>query len=429
MNWTSKSVDKILVFGADVFPVEPASLHDCRRIEQLFVSGNLGNCIIGSYARGGISGEFFNYQCFPERIPMSPEEANERFDRILIIAANWFCPEMGGRSFAPNIAWFKKIKLPVTMIGLGQQMSLSVMASIDGRKEYAKTVSPSFVSLLRCLLDHGPSIAVRGEMTKELLCLRGIPDDCVIATGCPTWFVNGSKQPEIIWQGWDGGWDGSRVVIHGDTRSVGAMFKAAADFRDVIYVVQSERELIPFCGMHPPRLNSIIRKVSGMRNTDVTNRDCWCFCPTTLSEWELFVASRSVSFGKRIHGTICALKNRVPAVVIRHDARIAEFADMFKIPSVSVTEFARETFSMRNAFENADFSFMNQTYSKLLKAYRAFLSSHGITPSESPRPGLSLGSAFEINSSQFSKTSAFAYDLCWAVGKVATKIRRRVLLS
>ena len=378
-SFSQKKRPQILCFGAHPFPARKLDVRNYADARELLRStgGNLGNCIIGEYALRGIRGSFASATHFPREFPISPEEANEQFDHVLVIAANWFTNNWIS-DFSKAVKWFQKIRLPVTVIGLGQQLPSSVGCRED-RIRFAKSVPESFVRLLHIWLDHGPSIAVRGETTQELLSHVGIRD--VVPTGCPTWFVNGPYQPRIT--ATERLAADAKIAIHGSFRSSGRLFQLVENHPNAVYVIQSEIPLFPFSGCKAPSpaaLPRLLRRASGLHPAVVAGRNPAFLHFVRLAEWEGFLRTCSFSFGQRIHGTICAIKNGVPAVIIRHDQRIAEFVDLFKIPCVDPADLENSNFSIDSVYEHADYSPMNRLYPSLLAQYQSFLKAHGLEP-------------------------------------------------
>ena len=98
-----------------------------------------------------------------------------------------------------------------------------------------------------------------------------------------------------------------------------------------------------------------------------------------IEDWENYIKQVDFSIGMRIHGTIIALKNGTPAVIIPHGGRVKEMADLFRIPQVSFNDFIKDDFSIRKIYEEANWDEMHKTYPKLLSNYISFLNMHGLT--------------------------------------------------
>ncbi len=101
-----------------------------------------------------------------------------------------------------------------------------------------------------------------------------------------------------------------------------------------------------------------------------------------IKTWENYIKSIDFSINMRIHGTIIALKNGTPAVIIPHGSRTKEMADLFKIPQLPFEKFIQDDYNIKRIYEEADFDPMNKAYPKLLENYREFLKEHNIICSE-----------------------------------------------
>ena len=147
---------------------------------------NTGNYIIGEYGRRTILYSDCTECGLPWHIPMPAEEFNEKFDHLVIFAANWLSHYMKS-DFTATCDWLEKIKIPVTLVGLGAQYDLKELKT----REYINTLNPSLLRMFKIISAKTHSISVRGFVTQDLLHQAGINN--VNVTGCPTWFKNGSK--------------------------------------------------------------------------------------------------------------------------------------------------------------------------------------------------------------------------------------------
>lgn len=372
-------MDKILAFGAIPFPeLANMDLHSHRGIVEVRrqVGGNTGNCIIGEYGRLGINGIFTNKH-FPNRYDgLSPEEANDKFDHVVIFAANWISREFNG-DFSPDVEWFSRLKIPVTVIGLGQQLP-NTCTSKEQLTDFIASLHPTFVRFFQLLAEKNTAIAVRGYRTQEIMSAMGINN--VNPTGCPTWYVNGTDQRPIVKTKPYS--SDLKLVFHASPshsrQTYRRLFELAANHPDASLMLQSEFYLAPYTGPCASDANFLVRgKYSFDRS--MTARPNWARICVSLEAWESYLRTRDFSFGMRIHGTILALKNHIPAIILTHDSRTSEFVEILGIPSRNFKDLLNESFSLQQLYDETDFTLMNTRYPVLLENYRDFLVKNGLT--------------------------------------------------
>ena len=113
-----------------------------------------------------------------------PRVINSRFDHVVIPLANAFRPTyIETLDALSNL--IEQLTIPVTVLGVGEQ------ASLTGVYKDADSVKPATTRFVRAVLDHSPSIGVRGERTRDYLNSLGFGDEHVKVIGCPSMFMYG----------------------------------------------------------------------------------------------------------------------------------------------------------------------------------------------------------------------------------------------
>lgn len=346
------------------------------------IGNNTGNVLICDYGTRTLNYDFI----------YSPYW-NEETDEYLILAANDLRP---GYNIDYNI-WFNflnRLQKPLNIIGLGTQAVLEEMKPA----EYIKTLSDNMIKWIKLIADKCNSIGVRGEFTADVLKHLGITNVDVI--GCPTWFVNGYNQPLIRKKNWSTNlkpafytcWEPYsewHVAWHN------AIAVNMLKLKNAKFVIQSEFNFVPYMLANKDLLQFLsnfsmeeyksslmaVRKHFGFSDYDVQqDKDIKNMFEifSDIREWENFIKTRDFSFGFRIHGSIIALKNGVPAICVVSDSRMYELCSVFKIPFVTVQQISSEELSVEKIYNEADFSEMNKKYSNLLKNYISFLDKNNI---------------------------------------------------
>ena len=113
-----------------------------------------------------------------------PRVINSRFDHVVIPLANAFRPTYIETLDALSTL-IEQLTVPVTVLGVGEQ------ASLNGVYKGADSVKPATIRFVRAVLEHSPSIGVRGERDSDYLNSLGFGDEHVKVIGCPSMFMYG----------------------------------------------------------------------------------------------------------------------------------------------------------------------------------------------------------------------------------------------
>src|SRR5262249_33259916 len=108
---------------------------------------------------------------------VDPSQVHERFDVIVVAAANFLFPKF---DFGGMADYIERADLPVAIVGLGAQSS-----------NYDPNISlmPGTERFVKVIAERAVSIGVRGPYTQEVLARRGV--DNVMVTGCPSYYMGG----------------------------------------------------------------------------------------------------------------------------------------------------------------------------------------------------------------------------------------------
>jgi Polysaccharide pyruvyl transferase len=292
---------------------------------------------------------------------------NERYDAYVVPLANAFRP-----SFEPALIkltkLIRRLRIPVIVLGVGAQ---------SGRRlDFARLapIEPSVRDFVEAVLDRGPSIGVRGELTHDYL--RGLGYTDVEVIGCPSLFIHGpdlrvtKRQPSLDRD--------ARLVL-----TVSPYVKATgpltahhvARYPNLTYVAQDadtfETLLWGTAADVDPDDPRPIHPDHPLFRED---RVRLFLDPPT---WFDYLRGVDFAFGTRIHGTIAALIAGTPAVVLTHDSRTLELARYFDIPHRLVTELAPDT-DAADLYADADFGAFHAGHPARLATFVAFLERHGL---------------------------------------------------
>lgn len=351
---------------------------------QKYVSNNTGNILIPTYGARNLDYDF-EY--------LAPFDMKNDSDSYIIFAAN----VLRNNVQLNYEKWFEflgRCKKPINIMGLGAQTTLEEM----NPRKYANGLSSEMVRWIQMIADRCNVVGVRGEFTADVLKSLGIKN--VDAVGCPTYFVNGYAQPQIIKKNLS---ELRNVVFHTCWEPYSdwhvqwnrAVLDNMLQFSNPAFVIQSEFKFLPYLIANTDQLQSLmalqnsdisasvdaICRHFGLDENDVVTNDKirhLFHIFSDMNKWAEFIKSYDVAFGFRIHGNIIALKNGVPAINIATDSRVYEMCELFKIPYVRVNQFDSTELNFNKIYEQADFSEMNKQYPVLLQNFINFLDKNNI---------------------------------------------------
>lgn len=252
-------------------------------------------------------------------------------DAIVLAAANWV-------NAYDDFGWLaraiEQTQLPVFIVGLGAQSS---------SKMEIPNVSQGTLRLLKIVEERSGCIAARGHFSCEVLKYYGI--NRVVAAGCPSLLAIGPRGPQIRAFTDDAP---ASISLH----STRHLFQRAGEFQNFLYrqafkrgfnlILQSE--LADICVATSTYSDQAVKEmaVAAVQNSygveelpliQAYLEERGRFF-TTYDEWIGFMRTQSFCFGTRIHGTVAALKAGTPAMLIAHDSRTKEMAEIMNIPYV-----------------------------------------------------------------------------------------------
>jgi hypothetical protein len=261
-------------------------------------------------------------------------------DYVAISAANWVNPSNDLGDIADFI---ESTKVPVLVVGLGAQVEFGKQLP------KLKRGTERFLDVIK---ERSNSISVRGEHTAEVLSDYGVHN--TVATGCPS--IVGARigySPKILL---DKGKRVDRLVLQGTRHGFGDISHRTGKFGQINkelyrYALSNGHHLLlqsEIADIHVAmgRLNNeeknikiraVIEEVysSGfdvvqqfLKNNGMVfwNTDSWF---SKLSEFDFLV-------GTRIHGVVSGLLAGVPGVLLIHDQRTKELAEMMNIPHYDI---------------------------------------------------------------------------------------------
>lgn len=301
-----------------------------------------------------------------KKIDRAADQLNTHYDHLVLPFANAF-----RFSFVDKLerwsALIERLKIPVTVVGIGAQMRLN-----QREPEGGKAVAESVQRFVSAVLNRGPSIGVRGEMTRDYLATLGFSGEEVSVIGCPSLFD--AVDPVTVSKETDALSVSDRISLNVTGGLDNIVTHNAAKYPRLEFIAQEHHRLkLLLYGENPDEYRMTQPFWTGHR---LYTEDRIRFFVDEVS-WIDYLRNFRFSFGSRIHGNIAALRAGTPAMVLAYDSRTLELARLHKIPYRILTD-ANVTIDADDLYQEADFHAFNRESAVLTLRYRGFLASHGL---------------------------------------------------
>ena len=307
----------------------------------------------------------------------------DNYDYIAIAAANWVNPDA---NLAYLADFLETTKLPCVVVGLGGQVPFGgkLPKLQEGTERFLKIVS-----------ERSHSISVRGQHTQDILEQYGIHNTWV--TGCPSILgdglgirpINNNKAISDI----------KKVVIQGTRHSYSESIFKKTKINDInlqIYRLALEKEMPLLlqsevadiyitmeenCDYDLNQKNMIFLKQVYQKDesTIINFLKNNALLYWNLTDWFEDLSHYDFLIGTRIHGVMSALLSGVPAVLLTHDERTKELAEVMNIPYQDIREL--ESFDENVIFDiikNTNFEKFNNGRDQYTQNFKDFFNENNI---------------------------------------------------
>jgi hypothetical protein len=309
--------------------------------------------------------------------PDRAEEINERYDAFVVPLANAFRLDWKA-SLERMAALIEQLTIPVAVLGVG------VQGSLDFTPDELRPIEPVVKRFVAAVLDHGPSIGVRGETTATYLEGLGFRDVEVI--GCPSMFLHGERL-DVVKRAPAIDREGRLAINIGHSlaspylEQLGAFIdRHVARYPRLTHFAQdrSTLELLVEGAVRPKTL-ATWPHMPIPDSHELLRRDRVRFYIEPWP-WIADLATFDFAFGSRIHGNLAALIAGTPAFALAHDARTLELARYFEIPHARVPDLAPDA-DAADLYAQADLGPMVNGHSQRWRRFADYLALHGLAHS------------------------------------------------
>ncbi len=306
--------------------------------------------------------------------PDRAEEINERYDAYVVPLANAFRLDWGA-SLERMTELIEQLTIPVAVLGVG------VQGSLNFGPDELKPIEPVVKRFVAAVLDHGPTIGVRGATTADYLEGLGFRDVEVI--GCPSMFLHGERL-DVVKRTAAIDRDSNLAINIGHSMASpylaklgGFIDRQVARYPRLTHFAQdrSTLELLVEGAVRPKTL-ATWPHMPIPDSHELLRRDRVRFYIEPWP-WIADLATFDFAFGSRIHGNLAALIAGTPAFALAHDARTLELARYFEIPHLTIPELATDA-DAADLHERADFGPMIDGHRQRWQRFADYLGRHGL---------------------------------------------------
>lgn len=306
-----------------------------------------------------------------DRLLIDPGQAdriNERFEAYVIPLANAFRPV-----YQPVLdrttQLIRRLRIPVTVLGVGAQMNLSYDAA------RLRPIESSVRAFVGAVLDRSPSIGVRGECTYDYL--RGLGFRDVEVIGCPSMFFHGDRMAI----------EKRAPALEPDAALAMNVTPYVQRMGDVVMSHHARYPNLRYIAQDLPTLELLLWGESGEAAQRIDKLPVHVTHPLFVENkvrffvdpWPWIDALRTAdfAFGSRIHGNIAALLAGTPSYVLAHDSRTLELARYFEIPHRRISDVNPDT-DAADLYAEADYTGLTRGHAARFATFVDFLSRHGL---------------------------------------------------
>lgn len=300
--------------------------------------------------------------------PDRADEFNERNSVYVAPLANAFRLNWAA-SFERLTSFIERLTIPVVILGVG------VDGPLDFDPAALRPIEPTVRRFAKAVLERGPTIGVRGEITATYLESLGFRDVEVI--GCPSLFLDGDrirveKRAERI--------DRRSKLAINISPYVAPMgpfvMSMVARYPRLTYIAQDRMTLSRILDGEPPDRASVVDPMPNHLSHPLLKPgrvrlyvEPW--------PWIKDLRGYDFAFGSRIHGNIVAILAGTPSYLLAHDCRTLELARYHEIPHRPLTEVDAET-DPAELYAEADYGPLMAGHAERFARFSAFLGRHGL---------------------------------------------------
>lgn len=330
-------------------------------------AGNIGNAYIGYASIKMLTGRFSKIDGIPnlwdfDEKTIDVNFVNNNYSKVVLclqdqirVDESYYRPD-----YTKICSFLGKIKLPFIVLSLGAN---ALQADYDA--ELHLKLSKEKIRFLKLISDQSLEMGVRGYYSAEVLNKLGICN--VNPIGCHTFFLN--KEKRILKK---------NVSLIKNIITNGGLHpnNVVNDGLHFSYVLQCQSEDQSLFSQEMNQRFRLItlKDLNGLRHLSFFKRKS-IYLPKTIDEWKKIIKKCDFSIGRRVHGTIFALNQNIPAFLANGDLRSREMSEIFSIPRDYTLDHSVD---VRAIYAQADFTYLNKKFPILYQRFLEFADKNNV---------------------------------------------------
>lgn len=325
---------RVCFWGAPAVPNPQFDQDTPWKTRMQGTGGNSGNLFIGHGLFQNTDASVKTYH--PGFEVLSPEAFDDNFDHLFIPASNFINPSL---DMNDHYEYFRRTKSPMLCFGLGSQVVPGEPLSLKRGTEF----------FLRLMAERSNTIGVRGAFTADKLWSIGIRN--LSLTGCPSLLSLGNdtilkleRAPpslERLAVNYSNNVRSHSFDPNAQRQTENSLFARMLD-ENSYYILQNEAAELTLLDAirdaDSAQVEQQLRILGGIFESDPTAQSFKQYLLQKLrvfyrtDQWVGSMSTMGATVGTRFHGTIASILAGTPSLVLAHDMRTLELAQLFAIP-------------------------------------------------------------------------------------------------
>lgn len=258
---------------------------------------------------------------------------------------------------------YKNIGLPVFVLGAGANFS------VDYQISYSQKLAETIKNYIRCILDGGGNVTLRGNFTEFFLEKIGFNN--LFVSGCPSVFLRGKNTciaEKVSRENFLPAFNARAAQCISERlyeNYPNSKFIDQSVYFDILYHPET---------LYVERIKSLRTIVKKLYIEDRIYGDM-NYVPLVD---EIKKQNYNFSYGEKLHGNILFLQLNKPCFIKVIDSRVREVCEFFKIPNSFDIQFDENRDDLYELYNSLDFSDFNVRYQNAYTAFKLFLEKNEI---------------------------------------------------
>ena len=278
------------------------------------------------------------------------ENINNNYDYVIINMQDQLRKDISyygntDEKFKKINIFLNKIKIQIICFGLGSNCFNS-----NNFNNIIDELYESQLEFIKIISLKSKFFSIRGKYTKIIMDNLNIKN--YVMVGCPSFFINNTK----------------KIIIKENIKKI-----VITGYKDFVYNYNENKKLLGFLNLSNFELFFFCQD---MYEIDILDKekinDINIVFLTDYDEINNFFKDKDLVIGTRIHASIIALNNGIPAICTNNDSRALEMCELFKIPHINFIKNL-ENKNIYEILNSINFEEINDNFNIIKKEHDMFL--------------------------------------------------------